>query len=311
MLIVDELLDELAGAQYFTKLDLRSGYHQIRMVESDECKTTFKTHSGHYEFCVMPFGLTCAPAMFQAAMNTSFAHLIHKYVLVFVDDVLIYSRSLAEHVQHLRAVFQILEQNKLYLKVSKCSFAQRSLEYLGHIIGVEGVATDPAKIQAILQWPQLLTLKQLRGFLGLAGYYRKYIRYFGIISRPLTELLKKNVPFVWSPIVQAAFQALKQALMQAPVLAMPDFSKDFVLETDTCATGVGAVLMQQGHPIAFLSKALGPKNQALSIYDKDCLAILMAIAKWKAYLQQRPFVINMNQHSLIHLGDHKFNTLIQ
>jgi hypothetical protein len=311
MPIVDELLDELAGAQFFSKLDLRSGYHQIRMKETDEPKTAFKTHNGHFEFRVMPFGLTSAPATFQAAMNTLFAHAIRKFVLVFVDDVLVYSKNLEEHVQHLRQMFQVLEQNHLFLKRSKCSFAQKSLEYLGHIISTAGVATDPAKIEAVQQWPRPSNIKQLRGFLGLAGYYRKFIRQFGVICRPLTNLLKKNTTFVWSPLTNDAFVTLKKALVQAPVLALPDFSQEFVLETDACATGVGAVLMQKGHPLAFLSRALGPKNQALSIYDKECLAILLAIEKWKPYLQHGSFVIHTDQKSLTQLGEHKFNTMIQ
>jgi hypothetical protein len=208
-------------------------------------------------------------------------------------------------------VFQILEQNHLFLKRSKCSFAQKSLEYLGHIISTAGVATDPAKIEAVQQWPRPSNIKQLRGFLGLAGYYRKFIRQFGVICRPLTNLLKKNTTFVWSPLTNDAFVTLKKALVQAPVLALPDFSQEFVLETDACATGVGAVLMQKGHPLAFLSRALGPKNQALSIYDKECLAILLAIEKWKPYLQHGTFVIHTDQKSLTQLGEHKFNTMTQ
>lgn len=311
MPVVDELLDELAGATYFTKLDLHSGYHQIRMVPQDESKTAFKTHSGHYEFRVMPFGLSCAPATFQAAMNEIFAQLIRKSVLVFVDDILIYRKTIEEHGDHLRQVFQLLSQNKLFVKKSKCSFAQTSLEYLGHIIGKNGVSTDPTKIAAVEQWTTPTNVKQLRGFLGLTGYYRKFIRQYGVICKPLTTLLCKNVPYVWSPQVHDAFVTLKKALVQAPVLALPDFTKEFILETDACATGVGAVLMQQGHPLAFLSKALGPKNQALSIYDKECLAILLALDKWKYYLQHKPFTVHTDQRSLIHLGDHKFNTPIQ
>jgi hypothetical protein len=311
MPVVDELLDELSGANFFTKLDLRSGYHQIRLVEEDEHKTAFRTHSGHYEFRVMPFGLTCAPATFQAAMNEIFAPLIRKFVLVFVDDILIYSRSMEEHACHLAEVFSLLEAHQLFVKRSKCSIAKQSLEYLGHIIGAEGVSTDPAKIEAVQRWPRPANTKQLRGFLGLAGYYRKFIRFFGILCRPLTNLLKKNAQFLWTPVVDEAFIAIKNALVQAPVLALPDFTKEFILETDACISGVGAVLMQNGHPLAFLSKALGPKNQALSIYDKECLAILMAIDKWKAYLRHGPFTIHTDHRSLIHLGDHKFNTVIQ
>ena len=175
MPVVDELLDELAGAQFFTKLDLRSGYHQIHMVEADECKTAFHTHSGHYEFRVMPFGLTAAPATFQSAMNMVFAPVIRKYVLVFVDDILVYSKTLAEHKEHLRAVFKLLTENQLYVKKSKCSFEQRSLEYLGHIISGNGVVTDPSKVLAVQNWPRPTNLKQLRGVLGMTGYYRKYI----------------------------------------------------------------------------------------------------------------------------------------
>jgi hypothetical protein len=211
----------------------------------------------------------------------------------------------------LQAVFLLLRHNNLFLKKSKCSFAQQSLEYLGHIISTTGVSTDPSKIVAVQQWPQPTNVKQLRGFLGLAGYYRKFIRQYGVICKPLTNLLRKNIPFVWSPQVDDAFLTLKHALVNAPVLALPDFSKEFVLETDACATGVGAVLMQQGHPLAFLSKALGMKNQTMSIYDKECLAILLALDKWKTYLQHRQFTIHTDQRSLIHLGEHKFNTPMQ
>lgn len=173
------------------------------------------------------------------------------------------------------------------------------------------MSTDPAKVSAVAKWPQPTSVKQLRGFLGLAGYYRKFIRNFGVISKPLTNLLRKNVLYIWTSIEEQAFQTLKHALVQAPVLALPYFTKEFVLETDASAVGVGAVLMQQGHPLAFFSKALGPRNQTLSTYDKECLAIILAIDKWKSYLQHNPFVIHTDKKSLVQLGDHKFNTHIQ
>jgi hypothetical protein len=166
--IVDELLDELKGACWFTKLDLRSGYHQVRLKPQDIPKTAFKTHHGHWEFKVMPFGLTNTPATFQELMNTVLAPVLRKYALVFVDDILIYSGSLEEHIQHLAEVFSILKEHKLYLKQSKCSFAQQSLEYLGHIISSSGVATDPDKVQAVAAWPVPTDVRQLRGFLGLS-----------------------------------------------------------------------------------------------------------------------------------------------
>jgi hypothetical protein len=269
--IVEELLDELKGAPWFTKLDMRSGYHQIRLLPEDEAKTTFKTHHDHWEFRVMPFGLTNAPATFQAAMNTIFQPLLRKSVLVFVDDILVYNKTLEEHIHHLQQVFDILHHHKLLLKKNKCSFAQQNLEYLGHIIGVNGVSTDPTKIQAVKDWPTPMNVKQLRGFLGLSGYYRKFIRNYGCLSRPLTDLLKKGASFVWTPTVQQSFEALKQALISAPVLALPDFSKEFVVETDASGTGIGAVLMKQGHLVAYISKSLGQQPQALSTYEKRML----------------------------------------
>lgn len=218
----------------------------------------------------MPFGLTNAPATFQAAMNVLFTPLIRKCVLVFMDDILIYSQTLEQHQKHLAEVFNILQQNNLYIKKSKCSFAQSSLEYLGHIISASGVATYPSKIQAVKDWPIPTTVKQLRGFLGLSGYYRKLICNYGSISKPLTELLK-NSSFVWSPSVQQAFLALKEALINAPVLALPDFSKAFSLETDASDVGIGAVLPQFGHPIAYLSKALGSIISPLRYSYVACL----------------------------------------
>jgi hypothetical protein len=216
--IVDELLDELAGAQWFTKLDLHSGYHQIRVADGEQHKTAFQTHHGLFEFLVMPFGLTNAPASFQSLMNHVFEDLLRKCVLVFVDDILVYSASFSEHITHLRAVLNLLQQHQLFVKASKCSFAQQELDYLGHIIGKHGVATDQSKVAAVSAWPIPQTVKALRGFLGLTGYYRKFIQHYGILARPLTQLLKKGTLFLWGPEQQQAFLLLKQAMVQAPVL---------------------------------------------------------------------------------------------
>lgn len=228
-----------------------------------------------------------------------------------MDDILIYSTSLQDHKNHLQEVFSILRVNKLFVKGTKCSFSQPKLEYLGHVISAEGVATDPEKIKAVQSWPTPTNIKQLRGFLGLSGYYRKFIQGYGTISKPLTELLKKNISFVWSSTVNEAFLALKEALVKAPVLALPDFSKPFTLHTDASGVDIGAVLSQHGHPIAYLSKTLSSRSQAFSTYEKECLALIMAVEKWKSYLQHQQFTIFTDHKSLIHLEEQQLTNSVQ
>lgn len=312
MPVIDELLDELAGAKVFSKLDLRAGYHQIRMLPSDEHKTAFKTHQGHYQFRVMPFGLCNAPATFQCVMNTVLRPCLRRSVLVFMDDILVYSPSLSAHLDHLKEVLCLLRDEQLFVKHSKCSFACDSLEYLGHIISGEGVATDPRKTQATLDWPQPSTVTELRGFLGLTGYYRKFVRNYGIIARPLTNLLKKKKKgFVWTDKATEAFVALKQAMTSTLVLQLPDFQKQFTVETDACDTGIGAVLMQDHHPLAFLSKPLSTQHQQLSIYEKEFLALIMAVERWCPYLQRGEFVVKTDHHSLSFLERQELQSPLQ
>jgi hypothetical protein len=213
----------------------------------------------HFEFRVMAIGLIGAPATFHKSMNTTLAPLLRKCVFVFFDDILVSSPSWESHLQHLRQVLELLAAHQWKIKMSKCSFTRNTIAYLGHII-----STDQGKIEAISAWPVPSIIKELRSFLGLAGYYRKFVQHFGVISQPLTKLLKKRVFFVWSNEQQVAFDTLKQALISALVLALPNFSRLFVIETDAYDDGVGAALMQDGHPLAFLSKALGPKSRGLS-----------------------------------------------
>ncbi|KAI3756033.1 hypothetical protein L1987_55845 [Smallanthus sonchifolius] len=308
--LIDELLEELGGATVFSKLDLRSGYHQIRMYEPDIPKTAFRTHQGLFEFLVMPFGLTNAPATFQALMNHTFKHCLRKFVLVFFDDILVYSKDLPRHLIHLQEVLETMRLQQLYAKRSKCSFGGQQVEYLGHIITKAGVSSDPSKIEAVVQWPIPTTLKQLRGFLGLSGYYRRFIQSYGVIAKPLTELLKKN-GFKWSDSTKMAFQQLKHALSSAPVLALPDLTQTFVVETDASAMGIGAVLMQTHHPLAFISMALSPRQHVFSVYDKELLAILLAIKQWHYYLIVGHFIIKTDQKSLKHLLEQKITTPLQ
>jgi hypothetical protein len=239
---------------------------------------------------------------------TTLSPLLRKCVLVFFDDILVYSPTLESHTHHLQQVLQLLIQDKWLVKLSKCSFAQRKIDYLGHVISKAGVATDPLKIVAIEHWPAPAIVKQLRSFLGLAGYYRKFVRNFGIICMPLTDLLRKHATFIWIKLHDQAFAALKQALMEAPVLTLPDFFKHFQLQTDASEMGVGAVLMQTRHPLPFISKALGPRTRGLSTHEKEYLAILIAVDQWRAYLQLAEFVIYTDQKSLVHQTDQRLHT---
>ena len=310
MPLIEEIIEELAGSHFFTKLDMKSGYHQVRMKPAEEYKIAFKTHQGHYQFKMMPFGLTNAPATFQCVMNEVLAPFLRKFVMVFLDDILIYSPDLHSHLSHLEQVLQVLRANQLYMKKSKCSFAQPMVEYLGHVISGLGVATAEDKIKVVLASPVPQSITDVRAFLGLTGYYRRFVKGYGSLARPLTQLLQKR-QFQWTPDAQIAFDKLKQAMVTTPVLALPDFKESFVVETDASDIGIGAVLMQKDRPIAYLSKALGESHRTKSIYEKEFLALIMAVEKWRQYLQRQEFTIRTDHKSLAYLSEQNLHSDLQ
>lgn len=302
---IDELLDRLHGANVISNLDLQSGYHQIRVSEESVHKTAFRTRFGHYEFLVLPFGLCSAPATFQRLMNDIFREHLDTFVLVYLDDILVFSKDEEEHQRHLRVVFDILRKHKLYVKLSKCAFGQTTLPFLGHLVGKDGIRVDPAKIAAVKDWPRPATAHDVRCFLGLANYYRRFVRGFAHIASPLTDLLSKKTAFKWGTDQQRAFDALKDALTSTPVLSAPDFSADFTVTTvsaDASDFAIGAVLTQgektSERPIAFLSRKLKPAEVNYPVHERELLAIIYALKQWRHYLMGRPFKIKTDHHGL-------------
>jgi hypothetical protein len=274
---IDVLFDQLAGAKVFSKIDLRSGYHQIKIRASDVPKTAFSTRYSLYEFLVMSFGLTNAPAYFMYLMNSVFMNELDKFVVVFIDDILIYSKSEAEHAKHLRIVLQRLRDHKLYAKFSKCEFWLDSVKFLGDTISNDGISVDPSKVQEIMDWKPPKSVHQIRSFLGLADYYRRFIPDFSRIAKPMTELLKKGVKFVWSEECDQAFHTLRKHLTSAPVLTQPDMSKPFEVFYDASGTGLGCVLMQENRVIAYASRALRPHEMNYPTHDLELAAVVHAL----------------------------------
>ena len=277
---IEDLFDQLRGASVFSKIDLRSGYYQLRVKEVDVPKTAFRTRYGHYEFLVMPFGLTNAPAAFIDLMNRVFHPYLDQFVVVFIDDILVYSKDAQEHEHHLRIVLQTLRENKLFAKLSKCDFWLKEVSFLGHIVSAAGIRVDPVKIEAIVNWKPPRNVTEVRSFLGLAGYYRRFVQGFSVIASSLTRLLRKGVKFDWDDKCQSSFEKLKEILIEAPVLIQPTSGRDYTVYSDASRIGLGCVLMQDGKVVAYASRQLKPHEQNYPTHDLELAAVVFALKIW-------------------------------
>lgn len=285
----------------FTKLDLRSGYHQIRIRAGDEWKTAFKTREGLFEWLVMPFGLSNAPSTFMRVMNQALRPLIGTCVVVYFDDILIYSRSPEEHLQHLRSVLLILRAEKFYATPAKCLFFMDCVLFLGYRISSMGIAVDDDKIATIRDWPLPTTATEARSFHDLASFYRRFIANFSSIMAPVTDCMSAK-PFAWSATATLAFEEIKKWLIAAPVLALPDFNLPFELSCDASKVGIGAVLQQSARPIAFFSEKLSGPRLRYCTYDLEFYAIYRAVRHWRHYLFQQEFLLYSDHEALKHLA---------
>ena len=309
----DEVQDRLAGAKIFTTLDLQCGYWQMPINPSDREKTAFCPGPGMglFQFCRMPFGLAGAPSSFQRLMNQIFRGL--PFVTTYIDDVLIHSANEKEHVDHLRQVFQRLRDAGLTLRGRKCHIAMRQVRYLGHVFSASGMSPDQEKVQAVREWPIPTNATEVRQFLGLASYYRRYIHQFANIAKSLNTLTQKMTPFIWSSECEVSFNTLKQKLTQAPILTYPSFHRNaspFVLETDASAVGLGAVLEQDSHVIAYASRSLNIAEQHYSVIQKECLAIVFALKQFRHYLLGRPFKLVTDHAPLQWLSAQKIEGML-
>jgi len=306
---IDDLFSRLHNARIFSKADLRAGYHQLRVKPEHVERTAFVTRYGQYQFRVLPFGLTNAPSAFMRMMNDALRPLLDSCCVIFLDDILVYSTDAEEHRVHLRQVLDLLRKHKLYGKLSKCEFGVTETEFLGHVISGKGISPCVDKVEAITSWPLPKNLRALRRFNGLTSYYRRYIKDYAKICGPLTDLTKKDVPFIMGDRERTAFENMKTKMSTAPVLVIPDPSKPFVVTTDASDFAIGAVLEQEKdghmHPCAFYSKVLSPAERKWSTYGKELFAIVEAMRIWEIYLQPGKVTIYTDHQPLKYYKTHK------
>jgi hypothetical protein len=300
---IDDLFDQLKDVKIFSKIDLRSRYHQVRINEEDIIKTTFRTRYGHYEFTVVLFGLSNTPTIFMCLMNGVFKDYLDKFVIVFLDDILVYSKLEEEHEKHLRMMLQVLREHQLYTKLRKCSFYQRRIHYLGHIISEEGIVMDPEKVEAIREWPVPRNVAEVRSFMGLAGYYIRFIAGFSKIAHPITSLQRKERNFHWTEECESSFQQLKQLLTNAPILKIADPNMNFMVCTDACKEGLGGVLGQEGFSICYESRKMKENERNYATHDLELAAIVHKLRKWRHYLMGRRFELRTDHNGLKYLFD--------
>jgi hypothetical protein len=298
---IDDLFDAVAGSSYFTSLDLTSSYHQILISEEDRPKTAFRTPFGHFQFKVLIEGLMNAPATFQTVMNSILHPYLRKFVVVYIDDILIFSKSEAEHQAHVRLVLEVLKREKFFVCKAKSSFAQSEIKYLGHIMDKQGISPDPKKVEAVQRWPVPKNVHDVRSFLGLVNYFRKFIEHYSEIAVPLTNLTKKSHPWE-TDRCQDASELLKQKLREAPLLRTPDEHLPYEVVTDASNLGLGGVLLQEGHPVAFESRKLNSAELNYQTTEKEMLSVVHALRVWCCYLEGAEFTV---------YTDHVSNTYFQ
>ena len=295
---INDLFDQLRGARVYSKIDLRIGYHQLRVREADIPKTTFRMWYEHFEFTVMPFGLTNAQAAFMDLMNRAFQPYLDQFVVVFVNDILIYSQSEVENEDHLRIVLQLLRDHQLYAKFSKCEFWLTEVGFLGHVVSASGMSVDPRKVEAVMSWEKLKSVFEIHSFLGLARYYMRFIDDFSRLAAPMTRLTRKEVKFVWDDSCERAFQELKRRLTSAPILIVLERGQRYTVYCDASKDGLGCVLMQSGKVMAYGSRQLKNHEQNYPTHDMELAAVGFALKIWSHYLYGEQFEVFSDHKSL-------------